>query len=284
MSRRTMALGESNRNSASVLHSSVLPTPVGPARRKLPSGRSCEWRPARASRIVLATARMASSWPTTLWRSSDSIDSNFSRSPRARELSGMPVDLAMTPRMSASETWSARSPGEPSRDPSAAAAAAPPLPSSASSCGMTMYLSSDARVQSARLCAASSSRLAPSSFSVAALMTATRALSASHCLPNASRSSRFRFVSASTSRSRATLAASFSFRSASSSMRSVVIARSRSSMSSGLLSCCILRRAAASSTRSMAESGRRRSVMYLCALTAAATSAGSVMRTPWCAS
>ncbi len=36
MSRRTMCSWESNRNSARALHSSVLPTPVGPRKRKLP--------------------------------------------------------------------------------------------------------------------------------------------------------------------------------------------------------------------------------------------------------
>ena len=55
MSMRTMALSSSNRNSASALASSVLPTPVGPRNRKLPMGRSGSCRPARARRTASAT-------------------------------------------------------------------------------------------------------------------------------------------------------------------------------------------------------------------------------------
>jgi len=39
MSMRVMAFSSSNKNSASALHSSVLPTPVGPRNKKLPMGR-----------------------------------------------------------------------------------------------------------------------------------------------------------------------------------------------------------------------------------------------------
>ena len=52
MSIRTIACSSSNRNSASARASSVLPTPVGPRNRKLPSGRFGSCRPARARRIA----------------------------------------------------------------------------------------------------------------------------------------------------------------------------------------------------------------------------------------
>ena len=55
MSMRTIASSVSNRNSASALHSSVLPTPVGPRNRKEPLGRRGSDRPARERRIALAT-------------------------------------------------------------------------------------------------------------------------------------------------------------------------------------------------------------------------------------
>jgi hypothetical protein len=52
---RIIACSSSNRNSASARASSVLPTPVGPRKMKLPSGRFGSCRPARARhRVVLA--------------------------------------------------------------------------------------------------------------------------------------------------------------------------------------------------------------------------------------
>mmetsp|Transcript_23381 Transcript_23381/g.55543 ORF Transcript_23381/g.55543 Transcript_23381/m.55543 type:complete len:266 (-) Transcript_23381:684-1481(-) len=60
--------------------------------------------------------------------------------------------------------------------------------------------------------------------------------------------------------------------------------RSTFSSSGGLEVTCIFTMAEASSTRSMALSGRKRSVMYLLLSTAAATSARSEIRTPWCSS
>ncbi len=60
MSIRTMARSSSNRNSASALASSVLPTPVGPRKRKEPVGRLGSATPARARRTASDTARTAS--------------------------------------------------------------------------------------------------------------------------------------------------------------------------------------------------------------------------------
>ena len=65
MSMRIIACSLSNRNSASALVSSVLPTPVGPRNRNEPIGRFGSCRPARARRIALETATTASSWPIT---------------------------------------------------------------------------------------------------------------------------------------------------------------------------------------------------------------------------
>src|SRR3954462_5841034 len=71
MSMRTIASVESNMNSASARASSVLPTPVGPRKRKLPIGRSGSLRPARERRSAALTALTASSWPMTRsWRRS----------------------------------------------------------------------------------------------------------------------------------------------------------------------------------------------------------------------
>ena len=64
MSIRTMACSSSNRNSASDLASSVLPTPVGPRNRNEPVGRFGSEMPARERRTASDTARTAGCWPT----------------------------------------------------------------------------------------------------------------------------------------------------------------------------------------------------------------------------
>ena len=76
-------------------------------------------------------------------------------------------------------------------------------------------------------------------------------------------------------------AASVSFRSASRSISSCMIRRRTSSSSAGIESISIRSFEAASSTRSMALSGRKRSVMYRFDSTAAATRAASLKRTLW---
>ena len=90
MSMRINAASSSNRNSASALQSSVLPTPVGPRNMKLPIGRALSCSPARERRTALATAARASSWPTTRVRSRSSICSSFSRSPASILSTGIP--------------------------------------------------------------------------------------------------------------------------------------------------------------------------------------------------
>ena len=81
--------------------------------------------------------------------------------------------------------------------------------------------------------------------------------------------------------SRAFDASSVSLRSASRSISSWIRRRSSSSSSIGIESISMRSRDAASSTRSIALSGRKRSVMYRSESVAAATSAESVIRTPW---
>ena len=61
MSRRMIASFEPNKSRANCLASSVLPTPVGPTKRKLPIGRFPSSKPARLRRIARATASTASS-------------------------------------------------------------------------------------------------------------------------------------------------------------------------------------------------------------------------------
>ena len=65
MSTRIMLSSSPKSASASALHSSVLPTPVGPRKMKEPMGRWGSLRPARARRMARATDFTASCWPTT---------------------------------------------------------------------------------------------------------------------------------------------------------------------------------------------------------------------------
>ena len=70
MSKRMSALSLPNRKLASARASSVLPTPVGPRKMKLPTGRFGFFSPARERRIAREMAEIALSWLTTRrWRS-----------------------------------------------------------------------------------------------------------------------------------------------------------------------------------------------------------------------
>ncbi len=106
MSIRTSACSESNMNSARALASSVLPTPVGPQKRKLPIGWSGSARPARERRRAPATASTASSWPITRWCRRSSMWISFSTSPSSMRLTGTPVHLETTCATSSSVTSS----------------------------------------------------------------------------------------------------------------------------------------------------------------------------------
>ena len=81
MSMRTIARSSSNRNSASALASSVLPTPVGPRKRNEPVGRFSSAMPERARRTASDTARTASACPTTRLPSSSSMRRSLAVSP-----------------------------------------------------------------------------------------------------------------------------------------------------------------------------------------------------------
>ena len=98
-------------------------------------------------------------------------------------------------------------------------------------------------------------------------------------------SSSWRLASSSAIASRlSTAVCAVSFSSAACSISSWMIRRCTWSISIGIESISILSRDAASSTRSIALSGRNRSEMYRSDSIAAATIASSEMRTPWCTS
>jgi len=106
MSMRTIARSSSNRNSASALASSVLPTPVGPRNRNEPVGRSGSATPERDRRTASETARTASGWPTTRLPSPSSIRRSFWVSPSSSRPAGMPVQAWTTSAMSSGPTSS----------------------------------------------------------------------------------------------------------------------------------------------------------------------------------
>src|ERR1039457_1219667 len=106
MSTRMMARSSSNRNSASALASSVLPTPVGPRNRNDPVGRSGSAMPARDLRTASDTACTALAWPTSRRPSSASIRSSFAVSPSSSRPAGMPVQEDTTSATSSGPTSS----------------------------------------------------------------------------------------------------------------------------------------------------------------------------------
>ena len=113
------------------------------------------------------------------------------------------------------------------------------------------------------------------------LILSTFVLSASHLdfwIPNSSLKSESSFLKASR---RSLLKLSVSFLRAASSISNCIILRCISSSSAGIESSSVLIIAHASSTRSIALSGRNLSVIYLSDNTAALTNAPSVILTPW---
>ncbi len=91
-------------NSASALASSVLPTPVGPAKMKLPIGRLGSLSPARLRRTASLIRLMASDWEMTFFWISSSIRSSRVVSSVSSRVSGMPVILLTTSAMTSSST------------------------------------------------------------------------------------------------------------------------------------------------------------------------------------
>ena len=96
MSKRRNSLP---RCSASCLASSVLPTPVGPVKRKHPAGRSGCPSPARARLMARATVPTASSCPKTTRPSDSSSDRRRSRSEEDACLAGIRAIRATTSSM-----------------------------------------------------------------------------------------------------------------------------------------------------------------------------------------
>mmetsp|Transcript_107025 Transcript_107025/g.282229 ORF Transcript_107025/g.282229 Transcript_107025/m.282229 type:complete len:241 (+) Transcript_107025:132-854(+) len=104
MSRRIMESVEPKNVDAKVLHTWVLPTPVGPQKMKLAIGLSGFRSPARARRSALATASTASSWPMMVLWSAFSRPISFLDSLAPTCSTAMPVQLATTSAMSFSVT------------------------------------------------------------------------------------------------------------------------------------------------------------------------------------
>ena len=257
ISMRTIASSVSNRNPASALQSSVLPTPVGPRNRKLPFGRLGSESPARERRTALDTAVTASSWPTTRACSASSMRSSLSRSPSSILDTGMPVHLETTSATSSSVTLLRSSLVSTWADSSASWAVCTFFSRS----GITPYCSSDMRLRSPARRACSMSTRACSSSALYCWAPCRAAFSAFQISSRSAYSFSSAPMSSCSLSSRFLLASSSSLRSASRSILSWIRRRSRRSISSGMESISMRMRLAASSIRSMALSGNCRSVM-----------------------
>mmetsp|Transcript_2589 Transcript_2589/g.6072 ORF Transcript_2589/g.6072 Transcript_2589/m.6072 type:complete len:292 (-) Transcript_2589:1375-2250(-) len=278
MSTRTSCFSSSNSCAANALLSSVFPTPVGPRNRQVHTGWLGGERPARERRIAADTASTASSWPTTRFPSSSPIERSRWRSEVPRRETGIPVQRETTERISSAPTLSETSP----LCSLAPAALDVRFASSCSSGGSMSYLSSATRSRLYRRSSSAMLRLI-CSISVRRCWTLLiRFRSWSYPAFNGPRlpsilaiscwiSSIFCFVPASpcTSLPRPR-----------SSISSWSRRRCKRSISSGWESSCTRTIEHASSTRSMALSGRKREVMYLSASSHATTRALSLILTP----
>src|SRR5919108_484026 len=112
MSIRTIASSSPKRNSASVRASSVLPTPDGPRKMNDPVGRFGSLMPARARRIDLETATIASFWPMTRLWSSSSMRTSRADSASVSLKTGMPVHMETMSAISSSPTTGCSSPAD----------------------------------------------------------------------------------------------------------------------------------------------------------------------------
>jgi len=252
-----MAFSSSNRNSASARAVSVLPTPVGPRKMNEPMGRLGSCSPLRDRRTALATAWTASFCPTTRCSSRSSIRTSFSRSPSSIRATGMPVQAATTLAMSSSETSCASRRWPWGFSCSVFSAAASFFCSS----GRRPYWIWAARFKSLRRWACSSSSFVCSIWLLIMLTALMAAFSFCHWAFNCRDCSLKLARSCSSFWSRSREASSFSFRSAFCSISSCWIWRSNWSISVGRESSSMRSREAASSIRSIALSGRKRSAM-----------------------
>ncbi len=252
MSIRTMLSSLSNMKFANVLHSSVLPTPVGPKNKNDPIGRFGSDKPARLRLMAFATASTASFCPITRWCNSSSIRNNLSRSPSNILATGIPVCLESTSAISASVTlffnkliscisaWAARS-------------------SCFSSSGIFPYCNSDIRLRSPARRATSISIRACSSSDLICWVPESAAFSAFHTSSSSAYSRSLTSSSSQISFRRFWLAPSLSLPSACCSIFNWIIRRSKRSSNSGFESICIRMLDAASSIKSIALSGNCRS-------------------------
>mmetsp|Transcript_34564 Transcript_34564/g.72401 ORF Transcript_34564/g.72401 Transcript_34564/m.72401 type:complete len:460 (-) Transcript_34564:1111-2490(-) len=287
MSIRVIAFWSSKRNSASALHSSVFPTPDGPAQRKLPRVRSRACNPVRDNRTQFNTAVNAWSWPTTRLRSSSSMSSNFLNSFPVIFDTGIPVARATIVAMALASTASAGNRlflmlGALSRSLSSS------LSRSSSSCcrsGIVECKSSPAFLKSPLDRASSISRCNFANFSFSCFTRLRELRSSCHTVVSFCTRSSNSLTSDSTDSRRLIESLSSSPRSALASIRFVMRSRSTFHKTSGLDSCSSRSLLHASSTKSMDLSGWNRSLMYRSLISAAATSASSLMRIPaWCSS
>mmetsp|Transcript_11253 Transcript_11253/g.33790 ORF Transcript_11253/g.33790 Transcript_11253/m.33790 type:complete len:253 (+) Transcript_11253:1177-1935(+) len=252
MSTRTIIFSSSKSRAASALHSSVFPTPVGPRKRK----EEPLWlaaRPARLRSTASATMSTARFWPTTRLCSASRSDSSFSRSVCCSRVTGMPVQRATTLAISSGDTIS-------DRRPSGLRARWAAL-MVASTSGRLPYLISAAMARSLRTSAISSLLSSSSRLLRRRRSSSRRSRSCSYRLSAGRRVSSRLLTSLFTSASRPTDALSFSLDSAVCSTFRAVRRRCMMSMSSGTESSCTRMLEHASSTRSIALSGRKRSVM-----------------------
>ena len=172
MSMRTIARSSSNRNSASALASSVLPTPVGPRNRKIRSagpGRRHRRGPDEPRRTPPATACFLTDDAARRVRSS--IRSSFAVSPSSMRPAGMPVQAETTcGDIVGSDLLLAASRRRPDRGLDASAAPGELLSPAP---GCVPYRSSAARPRSPSRSARSAS---PRSFSSRSLISRTESI------------------------------------------------------------------------------------------------------------
>mmetsp|Transcript_57251 Transcript_57251/g.78062 ORF Transcript_57251/g.78062 Transcript_57251/m.78062 type:complete len:267 (-) Transcript_57251:1287-2087(-) len=253
MSNRMMLSSWSNMFAARALQISVLPTPVGPRKKRDATGLVMSLSPARDLWMASAIARAALSCPITRSLSRPSRDSSFSFSEDTRFVIGIPVQLATTSAISSALTVSL------SMKDSDASYAFSSTSNSASTLGISLYLSSAARFRSKSRSALSTSFLRFESFSFISWIFFTLTRSTSHISFNTFCSSVSDFSSASNRARRPPPPSSFS-----TDMRSIeswIRRRSISSIAWGFEEMSLFSLAAASSTRSIALSGRNRSDM-----------------------
>ena len=271
MSMRTIARSSSNRNSASALASSVLPTPVGPRNRNEPVGRSGSempgpgpahrvghrLRPPRTGRPAACRARPPSAAACrSRPRAAGRPGCRSRPTPRRRRRPGPTSSLTIGRR---------RPPARPAVAAALAAASWPPAAasaSSASSAGISPYISRDAASKSP-------SRWARSAWPAQVVEPLLQLADPVQARPSPAPSGRSARSAAPAGRPGRRAAAPAApcwpgrprAASASSSIFIRSTARCSSSISTGRESISIRSRDAASSTRSMALSGRNRAVM-----------------------